>query len=170
MDWAAPLGTAIGAVVGVSAAVVVERARRSLSRDDRRNDLRKAAYAAFLSALAGAVEQIWTAARQQHADALSAPADVVRQAEVVAAKLVSLREAVAEGSPWDGETYRNAWDDYYKVREEMIAYMRSKPGGPRLIRRTMLGAITATLSAPFLRQSMTGRWRHFTSWFETASR
>lgn len=149
MDWAAPLGTAIGAVAGISAAVVVERARWSLGRDDRRNDQRKAAYAAFLGALARAVEQIYSAARQQQGDrrqvalsalrdhsvqetrfelALSAPADVVGQAEVVAAKLVSLREAVADGASWDGEAYKNAWDEYYRGREEMIGYMRSSLG------------------------------------------
>jgi hypothetical protein len=149
MDWAAPLGTAIGAVAGVSSAVVVERARWSLGRNDRRNDQRKATYAAFLGALARAVEQIWNAARQQQTDrpeaalsalrdhrvqetrfelALSAPADVARQAEVVAAKLVSLREAVADGASWDGEAYKNAWDDYYKSREEMIRSMRSSLG------------------------------------------
>ena len=59
---------------------------------------------------------------------MSAPADVVGQAEVVAAKLVSLREAVADGASWDGEAYKNAWDEYYRGREEMIGYMRSSLG------------------------------------------
>lgn len=60
--------------------------------------------------------------------ALSALSDVVRQAELVAPKLLSLRDAVANGAAWDGEAYTNAWDDYYQGREKMIIYMRSSLG------------------------------------------
>ena len=146
MDWAAPLSTALGAVIGLSSAAFAERTRWAVGRDDRRDDALKAVYAAYLGALARAVEQIWTAARRQRQDwsdaaltalrdhnvqearfelALSAPTNVVRQAELVADKLVSYREAVAGGAIPGHEPYERAWAGYYESREVMIGLMRS---------------------------------------------
>src|SRR6266699_2740294 len=146
MDWSVPIGTVLGAVVGIGAAVLSERARWSLGRDDRRRDELKSSYARYLTNLAKAVERVWHAA-YQHSDgwleramtamqdhevqgarfdlSLIAPAGVVHQAEEVSTRFAEWRDVVGTDSRQGDEEFQNAWAAYRASRDSLLRIMRS---------------------------------------------
>jgi hypothetical protein len=145
VDWGTPIGTALGAVVGVGSTLLSERARWSLGRADRRRDALKSSYAAYLANLAKAVEQVWHAARDHREGwldaamtsmrdhevqearfdlSLVAPQNVVRQAEVVSIRFSEWRDIVGQGARQGEEPFEAAWHDYYAQRAELLELMR----------------------------------------------
>jgi hypothetical protein len=145
VDWGTPIGTALGAVVGVGSTLLSERTRWSLGRGDRRRDALQASYASYLANLAKAVEQVWHAAREHHdgwSDAamrsmrdhevqearfslsLIAPLKVVRQAEIVSVEFAVWRDVVGQGARLGEEPFETAWRSYYAQRSALLELMR----------------------------------------------
>lgn len=150
MDWVTPIGTALGAAAGIGSAVVTERARWSLGRNDRKRQELKAAYIAFLTNMTKAGEQVWQAARERPPgwqDAimtalrdqdvqsarfslmLEAPASVREQAEEFFDCFISWRNVAHEGSQRGEEAFDAAWLAYRTSRSALQDVMRPTLGG-----------------------------------------
>lgn len=149
MDWLTPIGTALGAAAGIGSAVVVERARWSLGRSDRKRETLKAAYIAFLTNMTKAGEQVWQAARERQPgwqDAimtalrdqdvqaarfslmLEAPASVREQAENVFDCFLSWRNAAHDGSRRGETAFDETWLAYRASRSTLQDVMRPTLG------------------------------------------
>lgn len=151
MDWVTPIGTAIGAAAGIGSAVLTERARWSLGRDDRKRETLKATYIAFLTNMTKAGEQVWHASRERPAgwhDAimtalrdhdvqtarfalmLEAPASVREQAENYFDCFISWRNVAQEGARRGEPAFDEAWLAYRSSRSALQDVMRPTLGTP----------------------------------------
>jgi hypothetical protein len=145
MDWGTPIGTALGAAAGIGSAILSERARWSLGRDDRKRETLKTAYVAFLTNMTKAGEQVWHASRQRPPgwqDAiltalrdndvqtarfslmLEAPAGVREQAEDLFNRFISWRDIAHEGSRRGEASFDEAWLAYRTSRSILQDVMR----------------------------------------------
>jgi hypothetical protein len=149
MDWITPIGTALGAAAGIGSAVVTERARWSLGRNDRKREELKAAYIAFLTNMTKAGEQVWQAARERQPgweDAimtalrdqdvqsarfslmLEAPTSVREQAEDYFACFLAWRDVAHGGSRRGEAAFDEAWLAYRTSRSALQDVMRPTLG------------------------------------------
>lgn len=149
MDWVTPIGTALGAAAGIGSAVLTERARWSLGRNDRKREALKAAYIAFLTSMTKAGEQVWhasrerppgwqdaimTALRDQDVQSarfslmLEAPASVREQAEELFNDFISWRNVAHEGARRGEPAFDEAWLTYRASRSTLQDVMRPTLG------------------------------------------
>lgn len=149
MDWGTPIGTALGAVVGVGSALLSERTRWSLGRDERRHDALKVSYSVYFASLAKAVEQVWHSAREHQERwsdtamtamrdhqvqearfdlSLLAPKNVVLQAEVVSMRFVEWRDLVGQDARHGDDAFEAAWRGYCAARNELLELTRDTLG------------------------------------------
>ncbi|ARZ72181.1 hypothetical protein M1P56_14950 [Streptomyces sp. HU2014] len=121
MDWTAPVGTALGGLIGVVSTLVAHRAQwRKEARKQEREELRTACVQ-FLSAVTQAREQIFRASRESRAEERAGRAqDALAEHEVFPARiqlhlaappeladlsresvhlLIAYRDAVVNGEP-----------------------------------------------------------------------
>lgn len=145
MDWGTPIGTALGAAAGIGSAVLTERARWSLGRNDRKREALKSAYISFLTNMTKAGEQVWHASRERPPGwqdtimtalrdhdvqtarfslALEAPARVREQAESLFDCFISWRNAAYEGSRRGETAFDEPWLAYRASRSTLQDVMR----------------------------------------------
>ncbi|MFG2310489.1 hypothetical protein ACGFS9_17720 [Streptomyces sp. NPDC048566] len=147
MEWTSLLGTSVGALIALTASALTER-RRWLRESERRTlDDRRAAYVAFLNAIAEAGETLVGIARGHDADAtalaraatvlrdssvlsrrleLSLVADeqIVRLAERTVVLLRTYRDAVARGAPFASDEVQHARVAFNDQRDALTRHMR----------------------------------------------
>lgn len=145
MDWSTPIGTALGAAAGLGAAVLSERARWSLGHSDRKREVLKTTYIAFLTSVTKAGEQVWHAAREhgpgwtdtiltalrdndvqaaRFALSLEAPAEVRTCAEALMASFLEWRNATHAGAQKGEEAFEESWLKYRASRDALVEAMR----------------------------------------------
>ncbi|HZU58664.1 MAG TPA: hypothetical protein VFA06_22490 [Actinocrinis sp.] len=145
MEWSTLLGTALGATAGLGAAVLSERARWSLGRNDRKRDVLKTSYIGFLTNVTKAGEQVWHAAREhgpgwkdsiltalrdndvnaaRFSLSLEAPTGVRKCADELIAAFVAWRDIAHAGSRKGDEAFDQAWQKFGASRNALVDAMR----------------------------------------------
>ncbi|MCL6737440.1 hypothetical protein [Streptomyces neyagawaensis] len=148
MDWTVVVTTAVGAVIGIASALVLEHARWRNQAKDRRSDTLRSVYAAYLVAVSQAAEQIWQASRaglstcddpvqrshsafgdhdvfaKRYELVLLAPGGVATLANDVAWKLVKWSDQVIGGATHDLPDCNAARLSFNQARDSLIEKMR----------------------------------------------
>jgi hypothetical protein len=156
MDWSAALPTLLGTVVGASITQVADRIRWRRDQDQRRQESRREAYAAYLAALHAGSEAIravsladhvtqdsrLSAAREAFGGAglrstreqlvLLAPESVVRVADEAFRTLRELRELVGKGHDVESPDYQQTLTRYQAALKASRNRMRADLGTPAL--------------------------------------
>jgi hypothetical protein len=150
MNWIAPL---IGAVVGVSSALLVERFRWHRDKEKDRAQKRREIYIEFLTALSrshssmrstvlqegglieakryGALHEaldgsgIW---RVRQSLSLTAPAEIIELAVDTCSALVAMRDVLIASLDVTSDTYMRARDDLWRANAELREAMRRDLG------------------------------------------
>ncbi|MFD7680532.1 hypothetical protein [Streptomyces sp. NPDC060187] len=147
MEWTSLLSTTMGALIALAASALAERRRWLRESEQRSRDDRRAAYVAFLNAIAAASEILVSIARGHDQDerALARAGTVLRDSNVLprrlelslladdhivqhAARSVALlrtyRDTVVRGLTYDTEEFQLALRAFDEQRDRLTQHMR----------------------------------------------
>lgn len=137
MDWTSTISTTLGALIGVSSTLAVEKLRGKRDRQDKIDSYKRQIYAEYLAALSRTRNELRNAARTsstppeerarraieafkegkayelRYQVEMLAPAEVVSASDRAFRTLRDLRDVVESGLMRTGEEYqekRDAWD------------------------------------------------------------
>jgi hypothetical protein len=156
MDWSAPLGTIIGAAVGVGSTLLADRSRWRRESDRHKAEVRRETYSTFLIALSqshsnmraatfssspapserhgvlyNAIDEsgIW---RARQCLSLCAPAEVITLAIQATDALKAMQEALTETFDTNSEPYLHARTALWRANAAVRQAMRTDlgEGGP----------------------------------------
>jgi hypothetical protein len=149
VEWATPVGTAIGAIVGVGAALLGDRVRWRRETKERDREALRLVYVTFLKALAitrdelsrtsadvssSGEERALAAHRafreqeiyaKQYQFEISAPSEIVELGLLVTERLVDYRDAVISGATRSNEACTLARQRLTEAGRALIGAMRS---------------------------------------------
>jgi hypothetical protein len=165
VDWSAVVSTLVGAIVGVGATMLADRARWKRDQGRERDQLRRESYGGYISAIIIAHEAMRAAAvgdgppegkraaiteAFRSADpyvhrfelSLLAPADVVADAVTVFRRVRDIRDLLISGIGAESAVYRAAQTAYYDAIKAMSDTMRRDLGSSPLGAVAMGGPLT----------------------------
>jgi hypothetical protein len=149
MQWITLLSTLLGALVGVGSTILVERTRFSRDRRYHREEIRREAYASFLTELSRAYESLWSlgwgeylmdqpraaAARSILRDSgvyqarqrvvILAPQTVSAACNDAFDKLKAVRDALGAGGELESPEFRSADNAYKASVRDLLQVIRS---------------------------------------------
>ncbi|MFI0350919.1 hypothetical protein [Actinomadura sp. 9N407] len=152
MDWSAPLGTIIGAVVGVGSTLLADRSRWRRDNDRHKTEVCRETYTTFLIALSqshsnmraatftttpepserhnvlyNAIDEsgIW---RARQCLSLSAPAEIITLAITATEALVAMQNALTETFDTRSDRYLRARTDLWTANAAVREAMRTDLG------------------------------------------
>jgi hypothetical protein len=156
MDWSSALSALLGTLLGASITLWADRVRWRRDQDQRRHEVRRDAYAAYLAALHAGSEGIRavslgdysTATSRQSASreafqaaklrptreqlVLLAPEPVVRVSDEAFRALRELRDLVGDGHTLDAEDYQVILQQYQSALATLRNLLRVDLGSPAL--------------------------------------
>jgi hypothetical protein len=155
MDWSATLPALLGTILGASITLLADRIRWRRDQDQRQQESRKEAYAAYLASLHAASEAIRAVSLADHpAEALTgaardafreaglrstreqlvllAPESVVRVADDAFRALRELRDLVGDGHDLESPDYQLTLGRYHAALAASRNRMRADLGSPGL--------------------------------------
>lgn len=148
MNWGSTISTAMGAVIGVAATLLADRAHWKRDATDRAQTDLKALYISLLTAMSHARSEIWTASTApQPADSelikaardalkdhdvfsklnemlLCAPPGIADLAFEAGRRLIDYRDAVVNAEGGDGQAAETARAVYLAARRDLLEAMR----------------------------------------------
>jgi hypothetical protein len=152
MDWSTLLGTVMGAVIGIGATLLADRARWRRDHDQRQIQIRRDTYTDFLTALSLAHSTMRTAALREYPDgavvpgtfatgieesgiwrvrqrlSLCAPAHVIGLAMTACEAMVGIQDALKADPDPGGEPYLRARAALWAANAELREAMRGDLG------------------------------------------
>jgi hypothetical protein len=152
MNWGSILSTAMGAVIGVTATLLADRAHWKRDATDRAQTALKVLYTSLLTAMSHARSEIWTASTaSQPADSeivkaardalkdhdvfsklnemlLCAPPAIADLALEAGRRLIDYRDAVVNAGGVDAQAAETTRTVYLAARKDLIEAMRRTLG------------------------------------------